>query len=90
MVKLLLAKGAKFDQVNNDGVTPLSVSRENGHDEVVKLLLAHIAKEEQTKRAEEKKEEVGTPKKRAMRACEKCGKEAEKMKKCSVCKLVRY
>ena len=69
---------------------PSPRARENGHGEVVKLPLAHIGKEEQTKKAEDEKEEVGTPKKRAMRVCEKCGKEAEKMKKCSVCKLVRY
>ena len=57
---------------------------------MVNLLLAHIAKEEQAKKSGEEKEEAGTPKKRATKACEKCGKEAEKMKKCSVCRLVRY
>jgi len=28
--------------------------------------------------------------KKAARVCQLCGKEAEKMKKCSVCRLVRY
>ena len=57
---------------------------------MVNLLLAHIAKEEQAKKSGEEKEEAGTPKKRATKACEKCGKEAEKMKACSVCRLIRY
>ena len=36
--------GAKVDQARNDGVTPLIVSSQNGHAEVVKLLLANGAK----------------------------------------------
>ena len=36
------------------------------------------------------KEEEGEPTKKVPRVCEKCGKEAARMKKCSVCKLVRY
>ena len=91
-VRLLLAKGAKVDQAANNGDTPLSVSRLKGHREVEELLLASIAKLEQAEQAakvEVVKEEEGEVK-RAARVCQLCGKEAQRMKKCSVCKLVRY
>ena len=92
VVKLLLDNGAKIDQADNDGDTPLSISRRNGHREVEELLLASIAKlsqAEQAAKAEAVKEEEGRVK-RAARVCQLCGKEAQRMKKCSVCKLVRY
>ena len=89
LVKLLLTHGAKADQAANNGYTPLSVSRLNGHQEVVDLLLASVAQREQAEKAAEVKAAKGELK-RAARVCENCGKEAAKMKKCSVCKLVRY
>ena len=92
VVKLLLAMGAKVDQASNTGNTPLSVSRLYGHREVAKLLLASVVKLEQAEKAAEVvvKEEEGEPAKKAPRVCQMCGKEAAKMKKCSVCKRVRY
>ena len=90
MVELLLASGVDVNQTMPDGATPLSMSRLNGHHEVVKLLLANIAEVEQAKKTaeEEKEKEGGTPKSK-VRVCENCGKEAATMKKCP-CKLVRY
>ena len=39
-VKVLLEKGASVNPRNKEGRTPLSVARERGHQEIVKLLEA--------------------------------------------------
>ena len=93
MVKLLLAKGANVNQSRKDGCTPLIISRQKGHQNVVKLLLANGTKKAPTEEeAETGKKKKGTAKREA-RACQTCGKPAtaeKKLKKCSVCRLVRY
>ena len=38
VAKLLLSKGAKVDQANAKGTTPLSVSSLNGHQEMARML----------------------------------------------------
>ena len=43
IVKLLLAHGAKVNQAENNGNTPLTASSLSGHEDVAKLLLAHGA-----------------------------------------------
>jgi ankyrin repeat protein len=40
VVKLLLEKGADLESKNTFSQTPLSLATENGHEAVVKLLLA--------------------------------------------------
>jgi len=57
---------------------------------IPRRIKAHFAKAGQAKQTGEVAvEEEGTST-RAVRECENCGKEAAKMKKCSVCRLVRY
>ena len=91
VMKLLLASGAKVDQAANDGWTPLSVSSDKGHQEVVDLLLANGKKAHHADEVEAVggEKEEGKPKREA-RVCLKCGKTAEKMKRCGGCRSVRY
>jgi len=90
VAKLLLANGAKVDQADNAGNAPLSASRRHGHEEVVKLLLAHIEKADQAKEEEEKEtREAKGASTGKVRVCENCGKEAATMKRCKF-RLARY
>jgi len=66
------------------------VSRLNGHHEVVKLLLAKGATVDQTEEETVEEEEGEGSQRSKVRVCENCGKEGEKLKKCSACKLVWY
>ena len=88
----LLANGAKVNQADSNGATALIISSLNGHQEVVKLLMAKGATAKAGKEAEVKQEEGELKKKavRVWRVCQLCGDEAVRMKKCSVCRLVRY
>ena len=38
-MRLLIERGATIDQADNDGVTPLYVASQNGHEAVVRLLI---------------------------------------------------
>ena len=54
-MELLITKGAKVDQTDKEGMTPLLYAAENGHKEVAELLISKGAKVDQADK------EGGTP-----------------------------
>ena len=44
IVRLLLARGADVNIINNRGKTPLQLAEENGHPEYARIIQSHIRK----------------------------------------------